>query len=114
MRVLRAYLWPGNVRELFAALESAAIYADTGRIEAQDLPPDVRAALDVDDHDRRYRATPSTDDERLVILSALTHANGVISRAAEVLGMGRTTLWRKMKTYGITPTTFEPKDPSAP
>ena len=114
MRVLRAYQWPGNVRELFAALESAAIYADTGRIEAQDLPPDVRAALDVDDHGRRYRAAPSTEDERMAIVSALTHANGVISRAAEVLGMGRTTLWRKMKSYGISPSGFEERDPLAP
>ena len=103
MRVLRAYHWPGNVRELFAALESAAIYADSGRIEAQDLPADVRAALDVDDHERRYRAMPSTHDERLAIVDALSHANGVVSRAADVLGMGRTTLWRKMKSYGISP-----------
>jgi len=99
MRVLRAYAWPGNIRELFAALERAALYTDDGRIEAQHLPADVRSALDGDE--RRYRADHSTDDERASIQAALAHADGVVSRAAELLGMGRTTLWRKMRLYGL-------------
>lgn len=108
MRVLRSYRWPGNVRELFAALESAALYADEGRIEAQHLPADVRASLDSDE--RRYRAGQSTDDERASIEAALAHAGGVVSRAAEVLGMGRTTLWRKMRLYGIGAATTAERD----
>jgi DNA-binding NtrC family response regulator len=102
MRTLRAHHWPGNVRELMAAVESAAIRADGDRIEAQHLPEEVRAALDqraaaAD----RYRAADSDDDERAAILAALATADGSRARAAEILGMGRTTLWRKMKQYGI-------------
>lgn len=99
MRVLRAHSWPGNVRELLAALERAALYADDGRIEAQHLPADVRSALDSDPP--RYRASPSLDDERASITAALAHAGGVVTHAAELLGMGRTTLWRKMRLYGL-------------
>jgi len=100
MRLLRQYSWPGNVRQLMAALESAAISAgDSGRIEAQHLPEDVRDAQD--SSGVRYRASSPPDDERAAIEAALAHTGGVLSRAADLLGMGRTTLWRKMRGYGI-------------
>ena len=102
MRMLRAHRWPGNVRELLSVLESAAIRADGTRIEAQHLPEEVRSPADTDDNRAdRYRAGSVADDERATILGALDQAAGSRSRAAEILGMGRTTLWRKMKLYGI-------------
>lgn len=100
IRVLRAYAWPGNVRELFAALELAAIHAGFSRIETQHLPTVVRDAAAAR-HEPRYRAPESEDAERSAIVAALEHSGGTVSRAAELLGMGRTTLWRKLKTYGI-------------
>ncbi len=100
MRLLRRYSWPGNVRQLFAALESAAITARGGRIEGQDLPDDVRGAHEADAAPR-YRASASADDERVAIEAALEQAAGSVSRAAELLGMGRTTLWRKMRAHGL-------------
>jgi DNA-binding NtrC family response regulator len=101
MRLLRTYGWPGNVRQLFAVVESAAIRAGGGRIEAQYLPDEIRLG----DRDRvsdgeRYR-TVAEADERSMIVTALVEAHGVKARAAELLGMGRTTLWRKMKQYGL-------------
>ena len=103
MRTLRAYDWPGNVRELFAVVESAAIRTDGSRIETQHLPPEVRRASEpaAGEGGARYRAEGSLDDERSTILAALEEAAGSRVRAAEILGMGRTTLWRKMKQYGI-------------
>ncbi len=103
MRMLRSYPWPGNVRELFAAIESGAIRTDGTRIEAQHLPGVVRAASDPNGSDagNRYRAEVLGDDERSAILAALDEAAGSRTHAAEILGMGRTTLWRKMKRYGI-------------
>jgi DNA-binding NtrC family response regulator len=101
MRALRAYTWPGNVRELLAVLESAVIRADDDRIEAHHLPPQVRGNGDesappaVD----RYRA--GEVDERSAIIAALEHAAGSRTQAAALLGMGRTTLWRKIKQHGI-------------
>ena len=110
MRLLQSYSWPGNVRELFSVLESALIRAQEGaRIEAQHLPNEIRDAKPENDgesdeeHDR-YIQPQSTAAERESILAALTEADGVRSRAARILGMGRTTLWRKMREYGIEAT----------
>jgi DNA-binding NtrC family response regulator len=103
MRMLRSYTWPGNIRELLAALESASIRADGERIDAQHLPAEIRAAeiggppINGD----RYRSNAAAENERALILAALEQAEGSRSRAAELMGMGRTTLWRKMRQYGI-------------
>jgi len=103
MRLLRQYSWPGNVRQLIAALESAAISAgEGGRIEAQHLPDEIRDTQDSGQLGARYKASSAPDDERAAIEAALAHTGGTLSRAAELLGMGRTTLWRKMRAYGIS------------
>lgn len=102
MRLLQAYRWPGNVRELLAALESAHIQAGERRIEAQHLPEHIRGARDgTSDSGERYRREQPLVDERQAIEAALAEAGGVRSVAAERLGMSRTTLWRKMKEYGV-------------
>jgi len=81
-------------------VERAAVDAGFGRIEAQHLPPELRRGAD--GSEARYRAMRSTDDERDAIVAALEQTDGAIARAAELLGMGRTTLWRKLKQYGLT------------
>ena len=102
MRKIQGYHWPGNVRELFAALESAQIQAGGGRVEAQHLPEEVRTAGGAGPSPlERYRHGGTMADERAAIEIALEEAEGQRSRAAEILGMGRTTLWRKMRTYGF-------------
>jgi len=101
IRLMRNYDWPGNVRELMSVVERAAVDAGFGRIEAQHLPPELRRGSDTGS-EARYRATRSGDDERDAIVAALEQTDGAIARAAELLGMGRTTLWRKLKQYGLT------------
>ncbi len=108
LRLLRAYPWPGNVRELLAVVESAAIRAEGRRIEANHLTPEVRAArhsgevdTELPDPESRYRGPLNSDQERAMIRAALEEAAGVRTRAAEILGMSRTTLWRKMREYGF-------------
>jgi two-component system response regulator HydG len=101
MRVLRAHDWPGNVRELFSVVESATIRAGGSRIEAQHLPPEIRDPDRGDTAgDQRYQAI-SPDEERAAIVAALDEAEGSRTRAAEILGMSRTTLWRRMKDFGL-------------
>jgi len=101
IRLMRSYDWPGNVRELMSVVERAAVDAGFGRIEAQHLPPELRRGADAGS-EARYRGTRSADDERDAIVAALEQTDGAIARAAELLGMGRTTLWRKLKQYGLT------------
>ncbi|HEX6050282.1 MAG TPA: sigma-54 dependent transcriptional regulator, partial [Gemmatimonadaceae bacterium] len=104
IRLLRAHDWPGNVRQLMSTVERAAVDAGFGRIEAQHLPPELREAAEARaGNDSRYRAAASADDEREIIAAALEQTGGAVSRTAELLGMGRTTLWRKLRQYGLTP-----------
>ena len=109
MRLLQSYTWPGNVRELFSVLESALIRAQDGaRIEAQHLPVEVRevgrdTGRETEEELDRYVQPESAAAERATILAALSESGGVRSHAARILGMGRTTLWRKMREYGIEP-----------
>ena len=105
MRLLRAFDWPGNVRQLLGVLERAAIEAGHGKIEAQHLPPELRegAASMAGAREIRYRADAPAETERAAIAAALAETGGAIARAAELLGMGRTTLWRKLRQYGLDP-----------
>jgi transcriptional regulator of acetoin/glycerol metabolism len=88
---------------MLTALEGAAINAGGGRIEAQHLPVEIRAATDERAREQRYRATLDGEDERNAIAAALAQTGGAIGRAAELLGMGRTTLWRKIRAYDLAP-----------
>ncbi|HSM04386.1 MAG TPA: sigma-54 dependent transcriptional regulator [Longimicrobiales bacterium] len=104
MRALLGHPWPGNVRQLLSALESARIRAGGGPIQAHHLPEEIRNrgdAIGSGDGDDRYRQRGDDASEKDRILEALARADGVRVRAAELLGMGRTTLWRKMRDYGI-------------
>jgi DNA-binding NtrC family response regulator len=106
--LLLRYDWPGNVRELRAAVEHACIQCEGGRILPCHLPQEVRgteaAAERIDprsaDGSRRYQA-PEPAEERAAIQQALEEAEGNRTRAAALLGMGRTTLWQKLKEYGL-------------
>ena len=103
LRIMLGYVWPGNVRHLFSVLESSRVRSGDGPIQAQHLPPELRDPEGLGDGASgagRYRIDGEVD-EREVILEALRQADGVRTRAATLLGMGRTTLWRKLKELGI-------------
>jgi two-component system response regulator HydG len=102
LEVLCAYDWPGNVRELENALERAAVVASDPEISVEDLPEDVRATDAkplVTDH---LPPNPSMEViERAYIQWVLTAEGGNKSKAAEVLGIDPSTLYRKLNRYGI-------------
>ena len=94
-RVL-AHPWPGNVRELLNAMERALVLAPGKRIEASDLPPDVKqAAPPRASSEHRTLA----EVEREAILSTLAAERGSRARTAEHLAIGQATLFRKLKQY---------------
>jgi DNA-binding NtrC family response regulator len=106
MRLLRNYDGPGNIRQLFGVLERAAVEAEFGRIEAQHLPAELRPAASggMEPREQRYRGTGQSDDERAAILTVLEATGGAHAQSAELLAIARTTLWRKIKQNGLTPT----------
>jgi two-component system response regulator HydG len=98
--VLR-YPWPGNVRELENAIEPAAILTRSDAVEPDDLPPHVSAGLQLGPSPALPRQITLAEAERAHILTTLERFGRNHSGAAEALGIGRTTLWRKLKEYGI-------------
>ena len=102
LEVLCEYDWPGNVRELENAVERAAVVAPDREISVDDLPDGVRATDAkplVTDHSP---SNPSMEViERAYIQWVLTAEGGNKSKAAEVLGIDPSTLYRKLNRYGI-------------
>lgn len=92
MEVLESHHWPGNVRELFAVLEAAATTAQEGTIRALDLPRELTSI---------WAEGMGRDAEEGAIRRALRDADGHRGRAAETLGISRTTLWRRIRDLEI-------------
>ena len=95
MRVLGAYSWPRNMTQLREALHSAVLKRPVGEIQADDLPGYCRSTST-----RTLSVLEAT--ERDAIVAALRECDGNRVRAAEMLGMARSSLYRKLKTYGVT------------
>ena len=105
MRRLQAHDWPGNIRELRNTVERAALLIPGGVVQPEHLglgvgpgaPLPARASRDVLPlGDRSLRAV-----EEALIRRVLEEAGGNRSRSAEVLGINRTTLYNKIRVYGI-------------
>ncbi len=100
LRFLETYPWPGNVRELENALERAAVMTDDGWIRVEHLPPNmVEEDAFVGGSATRLTRTLA-ETERDYVLAVLKTADGNKTRAAKILGIGNTTLWRKLKEWG--------------
>lgn len=96
MEKLMNYSWPGNVRELQHAVERAVILSDSRELTAQDMIPkgDMSVMQSTNELDMR-------SVEKAAIQNALSKTRGNLTNTAKELGMGRTTLYRKMKKYDI-------------
>ena len=106
IRTLVAYDWPGNVRELESAVEHAALRARGDEITPDNLPaklqsPEVRAASQ-SPLTALYGDLPSLAElERRYLVHVLDSMSGNRSRAAEIMGIDRRTLYRMAERYGI-------------
>lgn len=106
VRTLVAYQWPGNVRELESAIEYAVLHARGNEIVPDDLParlqsPQVRAAAR-SPLSALFEDLPPFDElERRYLIYVLDVAGGNRTRAAEILGIDRRTLYRMIERYGI-------------
>ena len=101
MALLSAHGWPGNVRELRNTIERAAALSTTGEIHPDDLPPRVQEAASTASRvaQASRRQLPLRELERDYILEVLRSTGGNKSRAAEILGLDRKTLYRKLEEY---------------
>ncbi|MFO0553823.1 MAG: sigma-54 dependent transcriptional regulator [Polyangiaceae bacterium] len=103
-KLLSAYRWPGNVRELQNCIERAVALARYDHVTVDDLPDRIvqhrPAAEAVLGGDGPATFVPLEELERLYILRVLDAVGGSRSRAAQILGLDRTTLWRRLERYG--------------
>ncbi len=94
------YPWPGNIRELRNSIESAVVMCKGNIVTPEDLPPSITRESD-DDYIRISVGSSLAEAEREIIRSTLAAQNGNKSRTAEILGIGRKTLHRKVDEYGL-------------
>lgn len=118
MRTIMSYDWPGNVRELKHCVDRMAALCSEGALQMADLPSGLRnhqAAMEIQDlsdvleeHSFGEFVLPPRapvfsipDSEKYAIRNALVQTGGERAKAAALLQIGRTTLYRKMKQYGL-------------
>ena len=117
MYLLERYPWPGNVRELEHCIERAVVLSKTPTITTQDLPEELRTqtpavsspAPRIDDlpptpvDSEAYKMTPRAkrDDIAHTIVATLARCGGNKAKAARLLGIDRSTLYRKIREHNI-------------
>ena len=107
MKLLLSYVWPGNVRELENTIERAAILAETDVIHSHDLPDKLRSNVLPPGVEMDNGNVTLEDLEREHIKRVLGKVEGNKDRAAQMLGIHVSTLYRKMQRYRLDgPETF--------
>ncbi|MGQ0602716.1 MAG: sigma-54-dependent Fis family transcriptional regulator [Anaerolineales bacterium] len=102
LTALRAYPWPGNIRELESVIERATVASEGHPIATEHLPPAIRQRRALAPGKQSTELVRSLQEsEESAILAAGRAARGHLTQAAQLLGVSRTTLWRKMKALGI-------------
>lgn len=99
LSALLRHRWPGNVRELRNVLEYAFAVGEGPVLGLEDLTPELRGEEPPPDRRARDKTLPEMERER--ILDALRAHGGRKGKAAEELGMSRSTLWRKLREHGL-------------
>ncbi|MDZ4686165.1 MAG: sigma-54 dependent transcriptional regulator [Planctomycetaceae bacterium] len=109
-QALMAYSWPGNIRELKNVVESMVVQDTDGRIDLDDLPPEIAPLGSNFDDNLPDISTngadgllgrPLTDVEKFYIERALELTGGRRDEAAKMLGIGERTLYRKIKEFDL-------------
>ena len=97
--ILRQYPWPGNIRELRNVLEHAIIMAEGEVVRENDLPAFLRTVAPTNGTVDLGEISLGELERRHI--QALVEKKSDLGTVAKILGIGRTTLWRKMKEYGL-------------
>jgi DNA-binding NtrC family response regulator len=112
LAALRAYHWPGNIRELENVIERSVIVKGSGALMVADLPPAIRAPRDITPAPGPIPELPSNGTDLRAMLEAvedrmigeaLERTGGNKNRAAELLGLNRTTLVEKLRRRRLSP-----------
>lgn len=100
MACLMDYEWPGNVRELKSAFEYAFVTCQDGMIKPYHLPPSIFRTK-VEPAKMIKKPFNREEIKRIELIEALDETDGNQSKAAELLGVSRVTIWNRMRRYGV-------------
>jgi two-component system nitrogen regulation response regulator NtrX len=105
LELLQEYHWPGNVRELRNLIERIVILHPQTRIDARHIPLQQSKRQTAEKQGQRFGSLQDVREaaEREYIQKKLEEARGNVSRTAELLGLERSNLYRKMRSLGIAP-----------
>ena len=95
------YPWPGNVRELKSAFEYAFVTCQESMIQPHHFPPAIHQ-MQASVKNNKKSPFSRKEMKKKELVEALESAGGNQSRAADILGISRVTVWNRMKKYGIT------------
>jgi len=99
LNMMLDYPCPGNVRDLENAVEHGVICATGNEVTPLSLPQDIRKYFQ--QNTQQHLLNNENELQKQMIEQALNHAEGNRSQAAEILGIDRSTLWRRMQKLGI-------------
>jgi DNA-binding NtrC family response regulator len=95
--ILASYPWPGNIRELKAVIGKSALLTDSDIIQPDDLPTHMRARH----YESPHKSKTLEDMEKEHIINVLAETEGNQTKASEILGINRKTLYKKIHRYKI-------------
>ncbi|HJV46375.1 MAG TPA: sigma-54-dependent Fis family transcriptional regulator [Bacillota bacterium] len=102
-RLIQNYSWPGNVRQMLGALRSASFLAESGVIEPDHFPPYILSNPIILKQDGSLEQA-----ENEVIIETINKTGGNLSQTSRILGIGRSTLYRKLKKLSILDNYIQP------
>ena len=106
-RWLQKQPWPGNIRQLRHTIERALLISNKDVLAAEDFALAFEMDAEMDSREEHSEALPQVgamtldDLEKAMIVKALKHYDGNISKVAEALGLSRAALYRRFEKYGI-------------
>ncbi len=105
MRIMVAYRWPGNIRELRNSIEYAFVLARGKSIGIEHLPEKIKNYEPPSANSMKKEENKGVvrvgQTEKEMLIDALQQADGNQTKAAEILGVSRITVWKRIKKYGI-------------
>ena len=101
MRLLKSYDWPGNVRELRNCIKVMVVLAESEVLDVADLPFEIHQRSDSEDRLSDLAGVNLNELEKTAIMRTLEMVNGNRELAAQMLGIGERTLYRKIKEYNL-------------
>ena len=103
LAVLMSYNWPGNIRQLRNCIQTMVVMCQGGKLDVKDIPPEIHQILQLPGG----KGSPDlagmslSELEKQAIIDTLTKTNNNREQAAQILGIGERTLYRKIKEYNL-------------